>query len=214
MRPLVIFGAGGLGRELLGWINASSEAFRTKWRITAFVADDAAPGATCAGLPVNRRVDFVDPPRYLLAIGSPAARRRLFAELEALGWEAVTWIHETVLVGQGVEIGAGTIVCPFSTLSADTKVGRSVLINGRCGIGHDTEIGNYAVLLGDAAVSGNVSIGEGALVGSAAVIHPGMRVGDGAIVGIGSVVVRNVEPGTSVFGNPARKISVDRGTSS
>jgi acetyltransferase-like isoleucine patch superfamily enzyme len=34
-------------------------------------------------------------------------------------------------------------------------------------------------------------------------IVPNRSIGDGAVVGIGSVVLLNVQPGTTVFGNPA-----------
>ena len=41
-------------------------------------------------------------------------------------------------------------------------------------------------------------------IGSGARVIPGKRVGDGANVGAGSVVIRSVDPGDRVFGNPAR----------
>ncbi len=206
MRPLVIFGAGGLGRELLGTINASSATFKAQWPISAFVDDDARPGAICGGLPVLRRDGFAHPPRYLLAIGAPRTRRQLAGELARLGWEAPTLVHESVHVGQGAEIGEGSVILQYSSVSADAKIGRFVLVNGRCGIAHDARVGDYSVLLGGDAVSGNVAIGDDVLVGSSVVIHPGLTVGDGAIVGIGSVVIRSVPPGVTVFGNPAKQL--------
>src|SRR5947209_7759829 len=60
VQPLVIFGAGGLGRELYGWITSASPGFRQQWQVTAFVADDAQPNATIAKLPVLRRRHFRD----------------------------------------------------------------------------------------------------------------------------------------------------------
>jgi acetyltransferase EpsM len=207
MRSLVIFGAGGLGRELLGWINASSEAFRAKWPVTAFVADNATPDMRCAGLPVRRRSDFASTPRYLLAVGSAEHRRRLANELAALGWEACAWVHETALVGHGVQIGEGSLIFPYDSLASDTKIGRFVLSNGRNIFGHDVTVGDYSVLLGRAWMGGNVAIGENVVVGSSAVIHPGMRIGDGSVVGIGSIVIRHVPAGATVFGNPAKQIS-------
>ena len=47
---------------------------------------------------------------------------------------------------------------------------------------------------------------EGAQVHANAVVLPSVSIGDGAIVGAGSVVVRDVPPGTTVFGNPARTL--------
>jgi len=52
-----------------------------------------------------------------------------------------------------------------------------------------------------------VRIGSGVWVGGGAIILPGVTVGDGAIVGAGSVVTRDVAPGMTVVGNPARRVN-------
>lgn len=51
-----------------------------------------------------------------------------------------------------------------------------------------------------------VTIGNNAWVGGGAIILPGITIGEGAIVGAGSVVTKDVAPGQTVVGNPARKI--------
>jgi maltose O-acetyltransferase len=55
-----------------------------------------------------------------------------------------------------------------------------------------------------------VRIGHNAWIGSGAMILPGVSIGDDAIVGAGSVVTRNVAPGATVAGNPARDLSRKR----
>jgi maltose O-acetyltransferase len=52
-----------------------------------------------------------------------------------------------------------------------------------------------------------ISIGENVWIGSQAVILPGVTIGDDAIVGAGSIVTRDVPPGITVVGNPARRVS-------
>ncbi|NOS89315.1 MAG: hypothetical protein HOP34_12420 [Methylococcaceae bacterium] len=49
-------------------------------------------------------------------------------------------------------------------------------------IGNDVDIGSNVVILGD------------------------IKIGDGAIIGAGTVIVKNVEAGSVVVGNPARVI--------
>lgn len=49
-----------------------------------------------------------------------------------------------------------------------------------------------------------IVIGEDVWIGAAALILPGVTVGDGAVIGAGSVVTRDVAPGATVHGAPAR----------
>lgn len=49
-----------------------------------------------------------------------------------------------------------------------------------------------------------VAIGADVWIGGGAILMPGLTVGDGAIVGAGAVVTRDVAPGATVMGSPAR----------
>jgi maltose O-acetyltransferase len=49
-----------------------------------------------------------------------------------------------------------------------------------------------------------VRIGRNAWIGGGALLLPGVTVGDDAIVGAGAVVTRDVPPGATAVGNPAR----------
>ena len=51
-----------------------------------------------------------------------------------------------------------------------------------------------------------ITIGDDAWLGGASIVLPGVSVGEGAVVGAGSVVSRDVPPGATVAGNPARPI--------
>lgn len=49
-----------------------------------------------------------------------------------------------------------------------------------------------------------ISIGANVWIGSGAIVLPGVTIGDDAIIGAGSVVTRDVPPGATALGNPAR----------
>jgi UDP-2-acetamido-3-amino-2,3-dideoxy-glucuronate N-acetyltransferase len=49
-----------------------------------------------------------------------------------------------------------------------------------------------------------------ASIGSGAVILGGVRIGAGALIGAGAVVTRDVQPGETVVGNPARVLTAAR----
>ena len=48
-------------------------------------------------------------------------------------------------------------------------------------------------------------VGRGASIGAGAVILPGVTIGAGAMIGAGAVVTRDVPPGETWVGNPARR---------
>ncbi|WP_347266469.1 sugar O-acetyltransferase [Paracoccus sp. (in: a-proteobacteria)] len=51
-----------------------------------------------------------------------------------------------------------------------------------------------------------ISIGDDVWVGGGAIVLPGVSVGSGAIIGAGAVVTRDVTPGATVAGSPARPL--------
>lgn len=54
---------------------------------------------------------------------------------------------------------------------------------------------------------GKIVIEDNCFIGARSIILPGVRVGKGSIVGMSSVVIRDVKPGSVVFGNPAIQVS-------
>ena len=55
-----------------------------------------------------------------------------------------------------------------------------------------------------------VKIGSNVWIGGGAILLPGIVVGDDAIIGSGAVVTRDVAPGATVMGNPARAKQLPR----
>jgi len=51
-----------------------------------------------------------------------------------------------------------------------------------------------------------VTIGRNVWIGGAALLLPGVTVGDDAVIGAGAVVTKDVAPGLTVAGNPARPL--------
>ena len=55
-------------------------------------------------------------------------------------------------------------------------------------------------------MSGGVRIEDGCLIGTGATILQYLHIGEGATVGSGAVVTKNVEPGVTVVGIPAKPL--------
>ncbi len=89
-------------------------------------------------------------------------------------------------------IGAGSRVGHFSYVG-DADVGEDV------NIGAGTITANY-----DGAGKHRTVIGDGAFIGSDSMLVAPLSIGAGARTGVGSVVTRDVPPGASAIGAPAR----------
>jgi acetyltransferase-like isoleucine patch superfamily enzyme len=86
-------------------------------------------------------------------------------------------------------------VCDFVVVLANTI------------IGYDVQVGSYTTIASFVFIGGGAQIGEDVTIHPHATILPGIKVGDGAVIGAGSVVIRDVPPGITVFGNPAKPFS-------
>jgi acetyltransferase-like isoleucine patch superfamily enzyme len=89
-------------------------------------------------------------------------------------------------------------------LTTNIVAGRHLHVNLNATVGHDCVIGDFVTLAPGVSISGHVTIGDGVEFGTGAVVLPGVTIGDGAMVGAGAVVTRDVEPGVTVIGMPAK----------
>lgn len=91
--------------------------------------------------------------------------------------------------------------------TADVRIGPSTMLGPNVQIycaHHHTDADKRSKGL---EIARPVTIGAQVWIGGGAIILPGVTIGDGAIVGAGSVVTKNVPPGATVVGNPARVMS-------
>jgi len=200
--PLVLLGAGGLARELLGWM-----ARDPSWpRPIALVQDAQAEEQSHFGVPVRQFDEVVGLVQFLVAVAPPALKESLSGNALGRGWLPATYVDLSAIIGLDVRIGRGCIVSPLCTVSSNAQLGEFVTLNCRSGVGHESTVGDYSTLLGSNQVNGNVQVGDHALLGAGSIIHPGRKVGRCATVGIGAVVLTHVKESTAVFGNPAKRI--------
>ena len=126
------------------------------------------------------------------------------------------WAYVHIL--PGAIIGEDCNICDFVFIENEVVIGdRTTVKSGvqlwdGVNIGSDVFIGPNATFTNDKnPKSGNKDfkllstfVGNNASIGANATILPGITIGKNAVIGAGSVVTKDVAPGTTVVGNPAR----------
>lgn len=202
---LAIYGAGGLGREVYE-IASRFNAAKSRWSQIVFVDDFHHEGDFYG----TRRVHFEsfkkmkESCEFLVAVGEPASREKLFAKIKGEGFKFATLIDPTALVSPSAQIEEGTIICEFATIHTGVVLGKNVFLQPYCLIGHDIKVGDHSVLSAFCSPGGSMVIGQRVYIGMQAVLKEKLTVGDDAIVGMGSVVYQDVPANVTVLGNPAR----------
>ena len=211
MLKVVIFGAGGLGREVLVLLRDMAAAGHQVDCI-GFVVDQSfeAPESV-HGVPVFKGLSHfagTADVQFVVALGPPAQRRQSAAAIESVvGPRFATIVHPTAWVGAPVTIGAGTVVMGQASITTDVRIGQHVLINPQVSIAHDCVLENFCTLAPAVALAGGVQLREGCELGTGARIVPRQVVGQWSMVGAGAVVISAVAANTTVVGMPARKIA-------
>jgi UDP-3-O-[3-hydroxymyristoyl] glucosamine N-acyltransferase len=111
----------------------------------------------------------------------------------------------TVEIGDYVEIGAN---CTVVRAALDkTIVEDYVKTDDHVHIAHNCRIGARTQVAAGAIISGSVTVAADVWIGPNATISDYIQIGEGARIAIGAVVLRDVEPGATMIGNPAKSVS-------
>lgn len=211
MNDLVIYGAGGLGRELLEIIEEINKE-GGDWRILGFADDGLEKGTTVCGYPVLGGFDFFRSRAGSLGIvfgfADCALKETLYYRIKELcpGFYFPVIIHPSSYVSSRAALAEGVVIARFCVVNVNANVGKCVLINENSGVYHDCVVGDFVSIMPAVRISGNVSVGKSAYIGVQAAIRQGLAIGSGSVVGMGSVVIKDVPDGCTVVGNPAKII--------
>lgn len=212
MKNIVIYGAGGFGKEV-AWLIERINQVQGEWNVLGFVDDVKTHlyGKTLNGLAVlggkawfasNQEDVYVTCP-----VGSSQGRRSMYQHIaQYANVKFATLIDPSVVIGDSSVIGIGSIICCGAKITVNSNVGKGVVVNIGSQIGHDSELADFCTLFVNVMVSGTVKLGENSEIGSGAFIREYVTVCKDVVVAPLSSVLRDItEPGIYA-GNPARRM--------
>ncbi len=207
MKPLLIYGASYAGT--LKMIRAINERHPT-YEVIGYV-DDAKFGKEpeYMGLPILGGQEYLntwgaqDGEVLNNVYATTPGRKTVTERILASGRPMATLVHPDVDTAFST-IGAGCLVMAGVDMGVNAALADHAAVKMNSVISHDCQIGCYVFVGPGAVICGHVRIEEGAYIGAGALIKERLTIGAWSVVGMGACVIRDVEPNTTVAGNPAR----------
>ncbi len=212
MKRFAVFGASGCGRGVMPLLRQQLQRIETLPWDLVFV-DDSPNNSQINGHSIHTYLEWLKQPadsrQVVLAIANGEVREKLSDRCTKDGVDFIDVKAANAIVMDDVQIGAGCVLCPFVTVTSNIKIGMHFHANLYSYVEHDSIIGDFVTFAPGAKCNGNVVIEDHAYIGAGAILRQGrpgepLIIGRGAVVGMGAVVTRNVAPGATVVGNPAR----------
>jgi sugar O-acyltransferase (sialic acid O-acetyltransferase NeuD family) len=217
LRRLLIVGAGGFARETAAAVAAINTVCPT-WSLLGFLDDDPLRhGEMVGGVAVlgpSSAVEEHGDAAVVICTGRPdnyTSRERIARRLGLDDQRYATIVHPAAAVGEGCAIGVGSVLLAQVALTVDVTVGRHVAVMPHVVLTHEVRAEDWVTLASGVRAGGGCHIRSGAYIGAGACLREGTTVGERALIGMGSIVTRDVPPGRTWYGSPARDISAAPG---
>lgn len=195
----VIFGAGGLAKELIGYI-ANSHGLNS---IQCIVSTE----------PFNNPIyqekftvkSSIEPGEYpdasfLLAVADPNIKKQI-VETNENRWS--TYIHPSCEISPFAKIGKGCVLAPQCIVVGDAIIEDFNFMNTNATVGHDSIVGKWSTMFPNTEICGDCIIGESCIFGIGAYVLPKQTLAANMKVSAGAVVRKSFDQATTLYGDPA-----------
>lgn len=215
MKPIVIVGAGGMGRDTQWLIERINEKIPT-YEILGYI-DDGIPKGTVVdgykvlgGMEVLEQYEDSQKISVALAIGNAKVRKKLAEKcLKNDQLEYPNLIDPSVITSKRIKLGKGNIICTSVIMTTNIEIGNFNLICNRSIVGHDDTIGDYNTLYPGVLLSGDVHLETETEIGTGSQIIQGIRIANGVIAGAGSTIIKDIQESGTYVGSPVRRVNYE-----
>jgi len=213
MKPIVVIGAGGHARETKFLIEDINKV-KPEYEFLGYLVSDLnnltdrdSKNEVIGDLSwFEKQKETV---YAAIGIGTPKYRLQVAKEIREKYPNVVfpILIHPNLIYdSKSCAFEVGVVIYASNVFTVNIRIKEFACLNRCCTVGHEAVIGAGCVLNPTVNISGGVTIGNGVLIGTGAQILQYVKIGDGAVVGSGACVTKDVEPGVTVVGIPAKPL--------
>ncbi|MDR0221552.1 MAG: acetyltransferase, partial [Lachnospiraceae bacterium] len=206
---LLVYGAGGLGREIVDLAQCINRDKR-RWNEICFIVDaefiKEKRVYDCEALSFEEALECQqnEEAECIIAVGEPASRQKMYDKCKKAGFRTAKLVAPSAFVSEAADIGEGVIISHYVVILAQCRISNNVMLQPMCVIGHDIVIGANSVIGPHVLPGGGCVIGENVFIGMGATIREQVKIGPNSIISMGAVVYNDIPDGMIVLGNPAR----------
>ncbi|MDR3076872.1 MAG: hypothetical protein LBU26_06190, partial [Synergistaceae bacterium] len=155
--PVIVYGAGGLGREVMQIARAALDP--GEYHALGYADDGVSAGTVLNGYPVLGGGEYLENTNeniaLVLGIADPEIKAGIFRRFK--GKNNITFpnvIHPSALISEYAALRRGVVAAQGSLISVDAVLGDCVFINYGATIGHDVRISGFSSVMPLTAISG------------------------------------------------------------
>lgn len=145
----------------------------------------------------------------LVAIGYTkmnSIREKIFNSIEESGYNLLTYISKSAIIGKHVIIGKGSFIGNYVVISPSSIIGKGCIIYSNTCIGHYCRINDFCYLSICVALGGHVTICKNCFLGMHVTVRDGVLIDDYNVIGTATNVLAPTETKGIYVGNPAVRL--------
>lgn len=197
MKKIILYGNGEFSKLLKYYIENDSNR-----EVVAVTVDRKYISSnTFEGLPLvafEECETYYSPEKYeiLICVGYSkmnTIRQEIFRKCKDKGYKIASYIHNSAIIADNVELGEGNIILENTLIQPFCKIGDGNLIWYKVSIAHECNIGNFNTIAGMCSISGIVKIKNNCFLGNNSTIRDKINLANYTLVGAGTYINNDTE---------------------
>ena len=210
MEKILIIGASGHGRVIADILKQSPE-----YELIGFIDSFKRPGIKILDYEVLGSEETLVTlfkesgiSKGIIGIGDNYTRKQMADKIMGMipEFQFINAVHPDAVISESVSMGNGVAVMAGTVVNPGTKIGNHCIINTKSSIGHDSEIEDFSSVAPGVTVGGHVTLDALSALSIGSVIRNSVKIGRNTLIGAGSLVLNNFGDNVVAYGNPAKII--------